>query len=84
MGLSVRPCYKRPGCVEYRTKWLQTRRIIIDPKRTPNAYREFIGYNYAQDKDGNFLSQLIDRNNHAIDALAYCLDRIIYRSDKPA
>ena len=84
LGLSVRPCYKKPGCVEYRTRWLQTRRIIIDPKRTPSAYREFIGYNYAQDKDGNFLSQLIDRDNHAIDALAYCLDRIIYRSDKPA
>lgn len=84
MGLKVRPCYKKPGCVEYRIKWLQSRRIVADPKRTPSAYRELIGYNYAQDKDGNFLSQLIDKDNHAIDALAYCLDRIIYRSDNPA
>lgn len=84
LGLSVRECYKRPGCVEYRIRWMQSRRIIIDPKRTPSAYREFIGYNYAQDKDGNFLSQLVDKNNHAIDALAYALDRLIYRKDSVA
>lgn len=84
LGLHVRPCYKKPGCVEYRVKWLQSRRIIIDPKRTPNAYREFIGYNYAQDRDGNYLSQLIDKDNHAIDALAYALNDQIYRGGNVA
>ena len=84
LDLHVRPCYKKPGCVEYRVKWLQSRRIYIDPRRTPSAYREFIGYNYAQDKDGNFLSQLIDRDNHAIDALAYALDTIIYKGGNVA
>ena len=78
LGLHCRPCYKRPGCVEYRVKWLQARRITVDPKRTPNAYREMVNYSYAQDKDGNFLSVLPDRDNHAIDALAYSLDREIY------
>lgn len=78
LGLHVRPCYKKPGCVEYRIKWLQARRITVDPKRTPNAYRELVNYSYAQDKDGNFLSVLPDKDNHAIDALAYALDREIY------
>ena len=71
-------CHKEPGCVEYRVKWLQHRRIVIDPARTPNAYREFVNYQYSTDKDGNFLSVLPDKDNHTIDCLAYALDRQIY------
>ena len=78
LGLKVRPCYKKPGCIEYRVKWLQSRRITVDPRRTPNAYRELVNYSYAIDKDGNFLSVLPDKDNHSIDALAYALDREIY------
>ncbi len=72
-------CHKEAGCVEYRIKWLQHRKIVIDPKRTPNAYREFISYEYATDKDGNILPVLPDKDNHSIDAVAYALDRLIYR-----
>ena len=78
-GLLMRSCHKEPGCVEYRVKWLQHRRIVIDPARTPNAYREFVNYSFDTDKDGNFLSRLPDRDNHSIDATAYALDRMIYR-----
>lgn len=78
-GLKCIPCHKEPGCVAYRVKWLQHRRIVIDPKRTPGAYREFVNYSYATDKDGNFLSELPDKDNHTIDACAYALDRLIYR-----
>ena len=60
-------------------KWLQHRRIVIDPARTPNAYREFTNYSYVADKDGNFLPSLPDRDNHSIDAVAYALDKLIYR-----
>ena len=77
-GIKCIPCRKFPGCVEYRVKWLQHRRIVIDPKRTPEAYREFVNYSYATDKDGNFLSVLPDKDNHTIDAVAYALDRVIY------
>lgn len=78
-GLKATACHKEPGCVEYRVKWLQHRRIVIDPARTPNAYREFVNYSYDTDKDGNFLSRLPDKDNHSIDATAYALDRLIYR-----
>lgn len=78
-SLKCIPCHKEPGCVAYRVKWLQHRRIVIDPKRTPEAYREFVNYSYATDKDGNFLSELPDKDNHTIDACAYALDRLIYR-----
>ncbi len=72
-------CYKSPGCVEYRVKWLQHRKIVIDPRRTPNAYREFVNYSYATDRDGNILSALPDKDNHSIDAVAYALDSLIYQ-----
>lgn len=78
-GLMSRACHKEPGCVAYRVKWLQHRRIVIDPARTPNAYREFTNYSYEADKDGNFLPSLPDRDNHSIDAVAYALDKLIYR-----
>lgn len=77
-GLKCTGCHKEPGCVEYRVKWLQHRRIVIDPARTPNAYREFVNYEYMTDKDGNFLSRLPDKDNHTIDAAAYALDKLIY------
>ena len=77
-GLKAGACHKEPGCVEYRIKWLQHRHIVIDPKRTPEAYREFVNYSYATDKDGNFISVLPDKDNHSIDALAYALNDLIY------
>ena len=79
LGLKVIKCTKFQGCVEYRIKWLQHRKIIVDPKRTPNTARELQNYCYEVDKrSGEILSSVPDKNNHAIDALAYALDRSIY------
>lgn len=77
-GIKAIGCHKEPGCVEYRTKWLQHRRIVIDPARTPNAHREFVAYSYETDKDGNILARLPDKDNHCIDGCAYALDTLIY------
>ena len=78
-GLKAFACHKEPGCVQYRTKWLQHRRIRIDPKRTPESAREFRNYCYVVDrKTGEITSELMDSNNHTIDATAYALDRLIY------
>jgi len=83
-GLKVIACHKFPGCVKYRISWLQNRRIVIDPARTPNAHREFVGYEYATTKDGEFLADVPDSDNHTIDGLAYAFDRLIYRRGIPA
>ncbi len=76
-GLNTIACKKFAGSVLYGVKWLQHRRLIIDPARTPNAYREFVEYEYMTTKDGEFLSDVPDANNHCIDAVRYALDRII-------
>ena len=80
-GLKAIPCQKFAGCVLYRIKWLQNRRIVIDPARTPNAHREFIGYEYMTTKDGEFLADVPDKNNHCIDGVSYALDRVIYNKN---
>ena len=83
-GLQARPCIKRPGCVNYRIKWLQKRTLVVDPRRTPNIYREFSQYEYDTDKDGNFLPSVPDRDNHTCDATAYSLDRLIFNKNEGA
>ena len=75
-GLQAKEAIKGPGSVEYGMKWLQGRKIIIDPHRTPNAYKEFIGYEYERDKAGNVISGYPDHNNHIIDATRYALERV--------
>lgn len=75
-GLPARGAIKGPGSVEYSMKWLQTRTIVIDPKRTPNAYKEFSEYEYERDKDGNVISGYPDENNHLIDACRYATESL--------
>ena len=77
LGIRAAACQKYPGCVQYRVKWLQGKRLVIDPKRTPYALKEFTEYEYEVTKDGEFTSDLPDRDNHTIDAAAYALDRVI-------
>lgn len=79
MGLPAKEAVKGPGSVDYGMKWLQRRKIVIDRRRTPNAYKEFTGYEYERNKDGEIISGYPDANNHLIDATRYALERISRR-----
>ena len=83
LGLNARAAVKGLGSVEYGMKWLQGRKIVIDRRRTPEAYREFGRYEFERDREGNFISGYPDRNNHLIDAVRYALERVYrkYRSN---
>lgn len=84
-GLKARACHKFPGCVQYRIRWLQHRKVVVDPMRTPETARELQNYCYEVDRrTGEVTAQLPDKDNHTIDALAYALDRLIYRKGIPA
>lgn len=83
-GLMASKCLKYPGCIQYRIRWLQHRKIIIDPARTPNAHREFTGYAYKVDKNGEVLPELVEGEEHTIDAVAYALNNQIYSRNNPA
>lgn len=71
-GLHVYGAKKYPDSVDYGIKWLQSlEAIVIDKARCPNTYKEFVNYEYARTKDGEFISAYPDKNNHAIDAVRY-------------
>ena len=76
-GIKAKECKKYPGSVNYGIRWLQSKRIIIDPRRTPHAFKEFTEYEYEQTKDGEFLASVPDRANHLIDSTRYSLDMLI-------
>lgn len=78
-GLPARGAIKGPGSIEYGFKFLQTRTLVIDPKRTPHAYKEITEYEYDRDKDGNVISGYPDGNDHAISALRYAYEPLFNR-----
>ncbi len=82
-GVNAREAVKGPGSVDYGMKWLQKRTIVIDARRTPNARREFTGYQFEKNRDGQWVSGYPDKDNHLIDAVRYALERVIrsYRSN---
>lgn len=83
-GLFASGAIKGPGSVEYSMKWLQNRTIVIDPKRTPNAFKELTEYEYERDRDGNVISGYPDKNNHLIDAIRYGTESIWKRRGSSA
>lgn len=71
-GLTARAAIVTPGSVRRTHEWLQCRKIVIDPERTPRAYKEFTEYEHEIDqKTGEVIDGYPDRNNHWIDAVRY-------------
>lgn len=81
MGLRVIGTKKGPGSIDHGMEFLsdELEEIIIDPRRCPNAKREFTGYELEQDKNGNFKGSYPDKDNHTIDAARYGLEEDMVR-----
>lgn len=75
-GVNAFSAIKGPGSVEYGMKWLQNRKLIIDPERTPTVYREFVNYEFERDREGNVMSGYPDKDNHTIDSTRYALEKV--------
>lgn len=77
-GVNAVAVKKGPGSVAAGMRWLQERaEIVIDPKRCPHAAKEFSAYEYARDRDGTFLAEYPDRDNHFIDAVRYAVEPFV-------
>lgn len=80
-NINIVPCKKGPDSVRHGIKWLSDLdNIFIDRKRCPNAYREFTCYSYEKNKQGEWINEYPDKDNHTIDAVRYSLDDIILKS----
>ncbi len=84
MGLAARQAIAGPGSVRRTFEWLQCRKIVIDPARTPRAYKEFTEYEHDVDKNGEVIDGYPDRNNHWIDALRYATSPLSMRRGNSA
>jgi len=83
MGFLVRRAKKGQGSVDYSMKWLSSlKEIVIDPKRCPQAAKEFMEYEYEMTEDGQVVSGYPDKNNHSIDAIRYALEEVWRRRGK--
>lgn len=70
-GLVARESIAGPGSVKRTFEWLQCRKIVIDPARTPRAYDEFSSYEHEVDANGEIVDGYPDKDNHWIDAVRY-------------
>ena len=72
-GINAREAKKGAGSVEQGVNFLKRFQIIIHP-RCPNALAEFNSYRYKEDrKTGEVLPEIVDKDNHIIDAIRYSL-----------
>lgn len=84
-GLPARAAIVTPGSVRRTYEWLQCRKIIIDPARTPMAYKEFSTAEHDVDpRTGEVIDGYPDRNDHFIDATRYSISPIAMRRGNPA
>ena len=65
-NINCLPCFKRPGIVAERIRWIQDYTLIIDPD-SPDIQNELRNYKWADKKSNT----PIDDYNHALDALGY-------------
>ena len=83
-GLPAREAIVTPGSVKRTHEWLQCRKIVIDPRRTPRAYKEFTEYAHDVDRNGVVIDGYPDRNNHWIDATRYATSPLSMRRGESA
>lgn len=69
-------CTKGTGSVENGIEWMKSKQIIVHPS-CENTILEFKRYRYKQNKAGEVLPEIIDKDNHAIDSGRYALEGLI-------
>lgn len=79
-GLNARGVKKGKGSVEWRVKWFQARRIVIDGEECPLSAKQFTGFEYVRTKDGEYTPVLPDEDDDTIDAAGYSLTPVMLDS----
>lgn len=82
-GISrITPSVKGAGSINAGIDFMKQFKIYIHPSCV-KTIEEFDTYIYKQDKDGKWLNEPIDANNHIIDAIRYALERYHIQKPKP-
>lgn len=75
------PSIKGKGSINAGIDFMKQFKIYIHPSCV-KTIEEFDTYIYKQDKDGKWLNEPIDNNNHIIDAIRYALERYHIQTSK--
>nr|DAX18897.1 MAG TPA: terminase large subunit [Bacteriophage sp.] len=70
----IQASVKGKGSINAGIDFMKQFKIYIHPS-CEKTIEEFDTYIYKQDKDGNWLNEPIDANNHVIDAIRYALEK---------
>lgn len=70
----IAPSVKGKGSINAGIDFMKQFKIYIHPS-CEKTIEEFDTYIYKQDKDGRWLNEPVDANNHVIDAIRYALER---------
>lgn len=60
-------------------QWLASVNWVIDPVRCPELAKEVREMQYEQNKDGEWLNTIPDKNDHHVDATRYAFMRVVRR-----
>ena len=72
-GLKAHPA-RKGNMRRLSYQWLAgLREIVIDPVRCPLTFEEFALKEYAKDRDGVWMDEIPDGNDHSIDAVRYAV-----------
>ncbi|MEO0373209.1 MAG: PBSX family phage terminase large subunit [Cyanobacteria bacterium P01_A01_bin.17] len=75
------PCEKWPSSVEEGIEWLKSYEIVVHPE-CQNTILELKRYRYKTNRAGEVTTQIVDKDNHAIDSLRYALGPLIRNQGK--
>ena len=83
-GYHIESVHKWAGSIEDGVEFIRSFRQINIHERCIEVASEFMKYSYKVDKlTGDILPQIVDSDNHYIDALRYALQPMIKRKGKP-
>ncbi len=78
-GLRARPA-RKSHMRRLSYEWLAgLREIVIDAARCPLTYAEFVNKEYLRDKDGRWIDEIPDGDDHSIDAVRYAMMEDVLR-----
>ncbi|GGJ86042.1 putative terminase, large subunit - phage associated [Lentibacillus kapialis] len=77
----LRASVKGAGSIRQGILFIQGFKVYIHPS-CEHTIEEFNTYTFDQDKEGNWLNEPIDANNHIIDALRYSLEQFHLKKPK--
>ena len=82
-GIKIYPVEKGAGSINAGIDKMKTMEIFVT-KRSYNLQKELRKYVWAKDKDGNYINEPEDHDNHAIDAARYyVLGELLGKIQKP-